>query len=162
VESLLAQTHADLRVVVVNDGDPEPPWNSLKDIHDSRLVCLSFEFTYGPYFATEVVLNAMTDRYLLIQDADDWSAPERISMLLAKLESEHADFAFSAESHSSEAEGSDRTLRHLEWCTAPNTTVLNCLRYRFPHHGLWRAATLRNIGATTEASGSVTIDFLPT
>ena len=29
VESLLAQTHADLTIVVVNDGDPEPPWPAL-------------------------------------------------------------------------------------------------------------------------------------
>ena len=96
VESLLAQTHKDLTVVVVNDGDPNPPWAVLGDIADPRLVRFDLQQNHGPYFAHQVVLGASDSPYLFIHDADDWSAPERVSRLLGALAAENADLAFCA------------------------------------------------------------------
>ena len=86
VESLLAQTHRRLTVVVVCDGDPYPPWPELAHIQDPRLVRFSLARNYGPYFAHQVVLGASTDRYFLVQDSDDWSTPARVSALLHALD----------------------------------------------------------------------------
>src|SRR5258708_34328454 len=94
VESLLVQTQQNLRVVIINDGDPNPPWDCLADIDDSRLVRTTLTSNRGPYFATSVVLNATPDQYLLIQDADDWSAPGRVSRLLSQMMCDRSDFAF--------------------------------------------------------------------
>src|SRR5437588_10894426 len=47
VESLLKQTYHNLTVVVVNDGDPEPPWRELADINDRRLVRVSLPYNFG-------------------------------------------------------------------------------------------------------------------
>src|SRR5690606_4514374 len=79
VESILQQTYTDIQVVVVNDGDPRPPWEALSHIDDPRLVRFSLPENYGPYFAHAVVLAATSSPYFLVQDADDWSDPERIA-----------------------------------------------------------------------------------
>ena len=96
VESLLSQTHRNLTVVVVNDGDPNPPWDQLAHIHDPRLIRFSLDLNYGPYFSHQIVLGASTSPYFLVQDADDWSTPTRVASLLNALVSEGSDLAFSA------------------------------------------------------------------
>ena len=96
VESLLAQTHRNLTVVVVNDGDPDAPWSELAHIDDPRLIRFSLDLNYGPYFAHQLVLGASTTPYFLVQDADDWSTPTRVAALLQALISEGSDLAFSA------------------------------------------------------------------
>ena len=146
VESLLRQSYRDLTVVVVNDGDTETPWSELAQIHDPRLVRYSLERNHGPYFATEVVLNATSSPYLLIQDADDWSAPRRVEGLLSELERQHADFAFSAHHLYKELANGQLVFQGMEWCQRPCTTLSDTLLYRFPHTGLWRVRSLRNIG----------------
>src|SRR5579859_5430453 len=77
VLSLLNQTYPFLRVVVINDGDPNPPWAALADITDPRLLRFDLKENRGPYFALAVALEATPDPFFLIQDADDVSAPNR-------------------------------------------------------------------------------------
>jgi len=96
VESLLGQTHKRLTVVVVNDGDPVSPWRELQHIRDPRLVRFNVAKSRGPYFAHQVVLGASTAPYFLVQDADDWSSPERVATLLTTLVADGSDLAFSA------------------------------------------------------------------
>lgn len=96
VESLLAQTHRDITIIVVNDGDPNPPWSELAHIHDPRLIRFSLDLNYGPYFAHQIVLAASSTPYFLVQDADDWSTPTRVVSLLHALTTEGSDLAFSA------------------------------------------------------------------
>jgi glycosyltransferase involved in cell wall biosynthesis len=96
VASVLAQTHENLVVVVVNDGDPEPPWDVLSDVDDRRLVRFDLPRNRGRYFADQVVLQATDAPFLLIQDADDWSEPRRVEVLLRELRQAHAAAAFSA------------------------------------------------------------------
>jgi len=154
VEGLLAQTHRELTVVVVNDGDPQPPWPLLADITDRRLVRFSLRRNHGPYFAAAVVLAAASAPYFLIQDADDWSAPDRAASLLTRLEEDGSDFAVSAQSMWTK---DGRPVGGVLWSSAaagPETTGHCVIRpaltarflYRAPHHGLFRADALRRIG----------------
>ena len=46
VESLLAQSHSNITVVVVCDGDPRPPWPELAHIRDPRLVQFALKFRF--------------------------------------------------------------------------------------------------------------------
>jgi glycosyltransferase involved in cell wall biosynthesis len=96
LESVLGQTHENLTVVVINDGDPGPPWDLLADVDDPRLVTFDLPRNRGRYFADQVVLAATNAPFLLIQDADDWSEPHRIEVLLRELRRAHAVAAFSA------------------------------------------------------------------
>jgi glycosyltransferase involved in cell wall biosynthesis len=164
VESLLTQTHRRVIVVVLNDADYEtPPWPALADIDDPRLVRFDLAKNRGPYFATQVVLAATKAPYLLIQDSDDWSHPERIERLLAALKRDKADFALSATPMiHEEADGSNNVF-DVRWSRiAPDnrmpgfnetfnkfqvdTTITAEFRYRAPHVGLYRTSTLHNIG----------------
>lgn len=156
VEGLLAQTHANITVVVINDGDPHPPWHCLAGINDRRLVRFDLGNNYGPYLATAVVLNATTAPYFLIQDADDWSTPNRVQSLLHRLERDGSDFAVSAQLHYSERP--DRSRRFdLRWADVASSESVRSpyvvkrfltpeFTLRVPHHGLFRTSSLRRIG----------------
>jgi len=156
VDSLLQQTHRDLTIVVANDGDRDPPWDELASIRDLRLVRFELKQNHGPFFATSVVLHASAAPYLLIQDADDWSDPERVSLLLAALERDQSDFAVSAQCLYVESGGS-RHLSGVRWtessmASSPERFVVNpCLTseyyYRVPHHGMFCSRALRNVSA---------------
>ena len=128
-------------VVVVNDGDPEPPWDVLDDLSDPRLVRFDLPDNRGRYFADQVVLDATRSHYFLVQDADDWSEPRRIEILLDRLRSEHAVGVVSA------------TYRH-DGVSQPRVTHQRGLtisldrrmRHLANHFGLFRTDALRDIG----------------
>ena len=112
VESILGQTYTQLRVIVVNDGDPDPPWDALADIRDPRLVCFDLPVNRRRYFAYAVVLNAISEPYFLIQDADDWSEPDRLARRMQALHEQRADAAVSS-FYRYELESGRRVLRNL-------------------------------------------------
>jgi hypothetical protein len=85
VESVLVQTHPDLLAIVANDGDTSPVWEVLDDIDDPRLIRVDHATNRGRYFVDQVALMARLGPYLLIQDADDWSEPDRIEALLDEM-----------------------------------------------------------------------------
>ena len=142
VESVLTQTHSDLTAVVVNDGDPEPPWGALADITDERLVRFDLTRNRGRYFADQVVLAASTSPYMLVHDADDWSDARRLEVLLARLRAEDAVGAVSAARRSADRHGPARVIT-MDGLSRP-------LSPRFAHianlHGLFRTDALRAIG----------------
>jgi hypothetical protein len=136
VTSVLAQTHENLVVVVVNDGDPEPPWGVLSDVDDRRLVRFDLPRNRGRYFADQVVLEATDTPFLLVQDADDWSEPHRVEVLLRELRRAHAAAAFSASFRSTRVARVDRMRRPF----GPGFV------HRGNFTGLYRTDALRAIG----------------
>jgi glycosyltransferase involved in cell wall biosynthesis len=155
VQSLLDQSHRNMEVFVVNDGDPQPPWDVLADIRDPRLIRFDLQSNRGPYFATQVVLSATSTPYFLIQDADDWSSPRRVERLLDALQRDRSDLAVSAEPQFLE-HPSGSLVVDVRWrkdSRKPddgNFIVHHRLtpsyKYRAPHHGLFRTGSLRAIG----------------
>lgn len=79
VRSVLAQTHADLQLLVVADGE-DPP---LDGIHDSRLEVYRLPENRGTYFAQAVALGANPHTWYAPHAADDWSDPDHLEQLLA-------------------------------------------------------------------------------
>lgn len=82
VASILGQTRDDLRLVVVNDADPTPPWPLLGDIRDDRLIRFDLPENRGRYFADAVVLAATDDEWFAVQDPDDWACPDRLEVAI--------------------------------------------------------------------------------
>ncbi len=147
VESILGQTHTDLTLVVVNDGDGDPPWDQLADIHDPRLERFDLKTNHGRYFADAVVLNATEDPYFLIQDAGDWSDPERIAILLEVLREDYSNAALSAEYLYTMIDGkmvSKTKKSYLGMTRSLTYSFENRASYR----GLYRTEALRRIGGT--------------
>jgi glycosyltransferase involved in cell wall biosynthesis len=156
VESLLAQTYKNLWVVVINDADPNPPWRSLSHIRDPRLVRYSLPQNRGPYFAMATVLNATAAPYFLVQDADDWSSPDRVQYLVTALERDRSDFAVSAQPQYVDTAGK-RKVVEVRWTRSSasgnerepfvlQTALTPQWDHRAPHHGLFRTSLLRELG----------------
>lgn len=86
VRSVLAQSHEDVQVYVVSDGEGGEPWSALADVSDPRLHRFELSRRMGPYFIHDIVSRSGVGEYLLIQDADDTSEPLRVEVLLNELE----------------------------------------------------------------------------
>lgn len=141
VTSILKQTYDHLRLVVINDGDPDLPWPVLDDIDDPRLVRFDLRENRGRYFADAVVLAATADPYFLVQDADDWSEPTRLETLVQLLRRTHADAALSAQIvHMADGRQCLENFSDFDQPLQPR------LRHRANHHGLFRTDALRRVG----------------
>lgn len=141
VESVLAQTHRNLVVVVVNDADPDPPWDELAAIDDPRLVRFDLRSNGGRYLADAVVLAASPNPYFLVQDADDWSEPDRVEKLLRRLVDRGADVAVSSIEvirAGSRKRGLVRPM--LDAPLGPR------VQHRVDHHALFRTDALTRLG----------------
>lgn len=78
VRSLLAQTHRDLRVLVIADGQA-----ARLRTRDSRVHVYRIPTNRGSYFARAVALAATETTHHGIVDADDWVDPTWAETLLA-------------------------------------------------------------------------------
>lgn len=152
ITSILAQTHANLTLVVVNDGDRSPPWDLLAHIDDPRLVRYDLGANRGRYFVDAVILAATPDPYLLIQDADDWSEPERVATLLDALGVEGRQRSESRSPAAVGAVSSCRLWRENsragQLLTYPGLRrpLSSRFEFRSDHHGLFRSEALRQLG----------------
>jgi hypothetical protein len=140
VESILAQTHGDLTLIVLNDGEEPCPWDLLADIKDPRLVRFDLDANRGRYFADAVALTATSDRYFMVQDADDWSSLNRAALLYGVLRDNNAGAVFSAlNQYVAGKPRKDGTPQ----CTLAPQPQLTHIAY---HVGLYRTESLRAIG----------------
>jgi glycosyltransferase involved in cell wall biosynthesis len=89
VESVLAQTHANLEIWVIDDGSTDGCIDTLSDLRDSRLRIVH-QAQSGKSVALNRFLDGRSGAYYAIQDADDLSHPRRIEAQLAFLEA-HPD-----------------------------------------------------------------------
>lgn len=80
VRSILAQTHAHLELIIVDDGSGPDYRNWFEQAHalDQRVRVLTLETNGGTYPARNAGLREATGEYLTFQDSDDWSHPERL------------------------------------------------------------------------------------
>ncbi|MDP9019718.1 MAG: glycosyltransferase, partial [Actinomycetota bacterium] len=82
--SLVGQTRPPDGIVVIDDASPEPPTEIVRRFPGVTL--LRATANVGPYRLVQQVIDETSyDRYLF-QDADDWSAPDRLELLLAAAE----------------------------------------------------------------------------
>lgn len=84
LESLLRQTRPLDAIVVIDDASGQPPTDVVERYPEVTL--LSSGTNVGPYaLMQQVIADTGYDGYLF-QDADDWSAPDRLETLLAEAE----------------------------------------------------------------------------
>jgi glycosyltransferase involved in cell wall biosynthesis len=140
VESILAQTHSDITLIVLNDGEQPGPWDLLADIKDRRLIRFDLDVNRGRYFADAVGLSATSDRYFMVQDADDWSSLDRAALLYEVLRENNADAAFSALNRYAAGK---RRKHSCPYCLLTPPPQLIPIAY---HVGLYRTQSLRAIG----------------
>jgi glycosyltransferase involved in cell wall biosynthesis len=87
--SLAAQHRPPEAIVVIDDASAEPPRVVVERFDDVTL--LVADENRGPYRLVQQVIDETDFDAYLFQDADDWSAPERLERLLAVAEETGAE-----------------------------------------------------------------------
>ena len=86
VESILAQTHSDLELIVVDDVSTDDTLEYLRGIDDPRLKVLALETNGGAGRARNKGLEIAGGRFVAYQDSDDEWSVRFLETLLAGLE----------------------------------------------------------------------------
>jgi glycosyltransferase involved in cell wall biosynthesis len=98
IESVRAQTFTDWHLVIVDDDSL--PLDRLQSLSrkwsDSRITWLSASRNVGQFRIYNRLLPHVTSPFLMLQDADDISYPERLEILLSALDSKRVDMVGSA------------------------------------------------------------------
>ena len=87
VRSVLDQSHASLELLVVDDGSDAPGAAHLAALagRDPRIRVLRQDRNGGPYQARNAALARAQGTFVAIQDADDWSHPDRLAAQVAAM-----------------------------------------------------------------------------
>jgi len=87
IDSILAQTVADLELIVVDDGsrDATPRVIAAAVARDARVRALTMDRNVGIARSLNAGLQAARAPVVAVQDADDYSAPERLERQLEVL-----------------------------------------------------------------------------
>ena len=91
VESLLAQSHRELQILIMDDASPAASAAALDrwPERDPRIEIVHLPENNGPYFARNVAASRHArGAYVTIHDDDDWSHPRKIELQVAQLEAE--------------------------------------------------------------------------
>ena len=90
VESLLAQTHQELEVIVVDDSSTDQTSEILRSLSDPRLRLLR-QSNQGATVARNSGFQESHGAYILFIDSDDQLHPNSIAAMLQALQVEHTD-----------------------------------------------------------------------
>lgn len=90
-QSVLAQTHEHIELIIVDDGSRDSSVELLRTINDPRLK-LVVQDNAGAHAAINRGLSLAQGDYLSIINSDDVYAPTRVVESLRQLEAEQADF----------------------------------------------------------------------
>jgi glycosyltransferase involved in cell wall biosynthesis len=87
IESLLAQTHHNLQILIANDASLDNTWRELKALSrkDPRLTLFNLSENIGTYAAKSLLLKFASGEYVICHDADDLVDPMFIQKSLSAL-----------------------------------------------------------------------------
>lgn len=82
VASVLAQTHSDLELIVVDDGSTDNTAAVLSSVDDARLVCIRLEQRSGAAVARNTGIRRARGELVAFQDSDDHWLPTKLARQL--------------------------------------------------------------------------------
>ncbi len=81
IESVLAEKHCDLELILVDDGNDQPIAELLTDVQDPRLRIMRVDHC-GPYAARNAALREARGDYIRFVDSDDTVGPDSTGNML--------------------------------------------------------------------------------
>ena len=84
LDSLVRQTRPPDGIVVIDDGSGAPPIDIVRQF--PAVTLLTSSENVGPYRLSQTVIEQTGYDAYLFQDADDWSGPTRLELVLAEAE----------------------------------------------------------------------------
>lgn len=91
LDSLLAQTHKDIEIIVVNDCSTDTTMDIVGKFEDERIKVVNHSQNMGAGWARRTGIGAATGDYVITVDGDDWLAPDFIEALAKNAEETDAD-----------------------------------------------------------------------
>jgi succinoglycan biosynthesis protein ExoO len=93
IDAALAQTLADIEVIVVDDGSTDRTWALIAEAsrRDPRVIGLRLPRNGGPAAARNAAIARASGRWLALLDADDAWTPDRLAELVPRAEALGAD-----------------------------------------------------------------------
>lgn len=91
IDSLLAQTHKDIEIIVVNDCSTDKTMDIVGMFDDERIKVVNHSQNMGAGWARRTGIAAATGEYVITVDGDDWLAPDFIEALAKNAEETGAD-----------------------------------------------------------------------
>jgi glycosyltransferase involved in cell wall biosynthesis len=87
LKSVLAQSWENLEVLVIDDASTDNTWSVIQSfsVADARVKPLRHDENRGAYAARNTGLHHATGEFVTINDADDWSHPEKFAVQAADL-----------------------------------------------------------------------------
>ncbi len=148
VDAVLDQTHTDLRLWVINDGDRDtPPWPHLADVTDPRLVRFDLPDNRGRYFCDATAIAAAPrESWIAIHDSDDWAEPTWLQRLLGVAIEQDAVAAVCPQWLHFDRPGRDRPDRKLEPIRFPLRAHPGLMRHLAHHAGVYRTDVAQHLG----------------
>uniref|UniRef100_UPI0040572225 glycosyltransferase family 2 protein n=1 Tax=Acetatifactor sp. TaxID=1872090 RepID=UPI0040572225 len=93
LDSILAQTYADLEIILVNDGSTDGTVEICKKYakKDSRIVLINNEANMGAGLSRNVGMDRANGEYFLFIDADDYMAPDLVEIVYQKAQEDELE-----------------------------------------------------------------------
>ncbi len=161
VESLLAQTHADLRIIAVNDGSTDVTGAILDSMaaRDGRVTVLHQD-NGGIVGARNAALALATSPYITQLDADDVSEPDHVARLVAHLATHPSCVMVSGAARHVDLEG--RPLGTVARFAAPDRADAAWIPSREPlcmPFAMWRRSAIEAVGGYRETGVGEDVDL---
>jgi glycosyltransferase involved in cell wall biosynthesis len=86
IESILNQTYTNLEILIADDGSTDNSKKIIDSYSDSRIKHFHNENNLGYLKTCNKLFEFATGDFIIFQDADDWSVPERLQILVNKFE----------------------------------------------------------------------------
>jgi teichuronic acid biosynthesis glycosyltransferase TuaG len=98
IESVVAQTHSDWELIVVDDAstDATPEIVEAYADSDSRIRLVRLAERSGPAMARNTALDRARGRFIAFLDSDDWWRPEKLARHMAFMKQTGAPLSYSA------------------------------------------------------------------
>lgn len=82
IHSILNQSVTNMEVLIYDDGSDDETFDVIKRIEDRRIKAFHDEENRGVVFARNFLLGHTRGQFIALQDADDWSHPDRFETQL--------------------------------------------------------------------------------
>lgn len=153
LDSVLAQTTPDWRLVVIDDGSTDHSLSTVsRQLEDPRVQLVRNETNLGQAASLNRGLEYTETEFFLQLDADDWLAPNAIERFLSEAErgGSRVGLIVSSVIVFNEDTGVERPVRQAKWGKEYENRYQMLLANLFPWQKFYRASALRHVGGWSE------------